>query len=712
MMIHSRFILLVTGLLCAVAATASVYKVSGVVRTEDKAPVPYARVAVEGSSIVTVTDKNGCYELSLPSPGEYTLKAAFTGYKADTRKLASGLNRLDFTLVEDMINLNSVVVTGTKTPKLLKDAPIVTRVITSEDIGQMDATNVRDVLEAELPGLEFTYSMNQQVTLNMSGFGGMSILFLVDGERMAGETLDNIDFSRLNMDNVERIEIVKGAASSLYGSNAVGAVINLITKKSTEPWAVNVNTRFGAHSEQRHGGAIGVAKGRFNNTTNIQYVQTDSYSLGEGDYNSVFGSHLWDFKEKLVYRPADRMTLTGKAGYFFRQRESVAVQKDRARDFNGSLRMDYDIDDTRHIEAAYVTDRYDKSDYYTITDKEFLDYKNMQHTLRVLYTQQLAGDVVLTAGAGGMSDYLMSYQFTDNGSHAQYTADAFGQIDWKIGRRWNLLAGVRADYFSLAGWNASPKVSAMYRPGRLTFRASYSGGFRAPTLKEMYMDFNMADIFNIYGNRDLKAERSHNFSLSGEYTRNRYNLTVTGYCNAVDNRITTVYDQARDEGRGAMVYTNTEHVNIAGVDASLTARYPVGIGAKLAYSYMHEFVGGGKPNTNDARPHSLTAQIDYGKTFRNYSFNVLLSGRYLSRVATYTIDSSSLYQDYVKVSSPAYSLWKLVLTQRFRQAFRLSVTVDNLFGYRPSYYAYNSPSTTGTTVAASLAVDIEQLFKH
>ena len=74
--------------------------------------------------------------------------------------------------------------------------------------------------------------MDQQVSLNMQGFGGNAILFLVDGERLAGETLDNIDYNRLNMDNVERIEIVKGAASSLYGSNAVGGVVNIISKVS------------------------------------------------------------------------------------------------------------------------------------------------------------------------------------------------------------------------------------------------------------------------------------------------------------------------------------------------------------------------------------------------------------------------------------------------------------------------------------------------
>ena len=113
----------------------------------------------------------------------------------------------------DTIVLSQVVVTGTRTPKMLADAPVATRVITSKDIERTDATDIQDLLTQELPGVEFSYAMNQQTHLNFSGFGGQSILFLVDGERLAGETMDDVDFSRLLMAGVERIEIVKGAAS-------------------------------------------------------------------------------------------------------------------------------------------------------------------------------------------------------------------------------------------------------------------------------------------------------------------------------------------------------------------------------------------------------------------------------------------------------------------------------------------------------------------
>ena len=122
----------------------------------------------------------------------------------------------------DSVILNPVVVTASHTPKTLKDAPVVTRLITQHDIKITDATNIQDLLTQEMPGLEFGFAMTQETSLNMSGFGGNAVLFLVDGERMAGETMDNVDYNRLNLDNVGRIEIVKGASSALYGSNAVG----------------------------------------------------------------------------------------------------------------------------------------------------------------------------------------------------------------------------------------------------------------------------------------------------------------------------------------------------------------------------------------------------------------------------------------------------------------------------------------------------------
>lgn len=127
--------------------------------------------------------------------------------------------------------LNEVIITGTRTPKTLLNTPVLTRVISHEEIANTDATTLQDILQEVVLGVEFSYSMNQQRHMNFSGFGGQSMLILVDGERLAGETMDDVDFDRLTLSNVDHIEIVKGAASALYGSNANGGVINIITSQ-------------------------------------------------------------------------------------------------------------------------------------------------------------------------------------------------------------------------------------------------------------------------------------------------------------------------------------------------------------------------------------------------------------------------------------------------------------------------------------------------
>lgn len=610
-------------------------------------------------------------------------------------------------------DLDQVVVTGTRTPKTLANTPVVTRVITAEDIKLLDATNIKDVLVAEIPGLEFSYSMNQQVSMQMQGLGGMSILILIDGERLAGETLDNTDFQRLNMDNIDHIEIVKGAASALYGSNSVGAVINIITKTNSDPWSLHFDTRFGTrYDEQRHSGLFSTHSGKTTNFFNVQYDKIGSYTVTDEDgvtQTPVYGTHQWNFKDKLIYEINDKHKLTARGGYYFHERNSSEIQKDRARDFSGGLKYDAKFSEKDALSVNYSYDRYDKSNYYTASKKDILDYKNIQNTLRAIYSHTFNDNVIATVGGDAMIDYLKSYQFTDDGHEKQYTADLFGQADWTISKNWEVIAGLRGDYFSKAGWQLTPKLSAMYKTGGLKLRGSYSKGFRTPTLKEMYMDFNMANIFNIYGNRDLKSEKTNSFSASAEYLLGHYCFTVTGYYNILDNEITTIWNQNLDNGRGAMRYANIEGTNLASIDAVVAARYPFGLCWRVNYSFFHEYTRHNEPNTSDSRPHSMTCQVSYKKNFtKNYNLSAVITGRYLSAVHFYTYGQD--YSSYLKTSSPAYQIWKLTVMQKFFDFFTLTATVDNLFGYKPKQYQYNSVYTKGATFYIGAAIDIDKLF--
>ena len=657
----------------------------------------------------TVTDKDGVYRLNLPQGKNFTIKVSFVGYEPQSRTvLANEKGPVDFVLKQKASILDMVVVTGTRTPKLLKDVPIVTRVITHNDIAMQDATDIRDVLQTEMPGVEFTYSMGQQV-VNIQGFGGNSILFLVDGERLAGESVfGNIDYSRLSMDNVERVEIVKGAVSSLYGSDAVGGVINIITRNTNDKWNLNLNSHMASHNEQRHGGTLGFKAGGLSSITNVQYASTDAIKFGnDGDFGSLAAHHSWNLKEKLTYSLADKLKLTAKAGYFFREREAQQLSHERYRDFSGGLTGEYTFDTNNNLTVAYNFDQYDKSDYALTNCYDVRDYSNVQHSVRTLFNRTLVSDNILTIGGDYMRDYLMTYQFADNSAKHQHTADVFAQLDWSPTKKLNLIGGLRYDYYSDAAMhNVSPKIGIMYRLKNSSLRASYAKGFRAPKLKEMYMNFDMASIFMIYGNPDLKPEKSHNFTLAAEYTKKSYNLTLMGFYNRVSDRITTAWDRAVD----GQVYVNMSPLQIAGIDASASARWDFGVGVRLSYVYTYEHIAKGEPELSSTRPHTATIRVEYGHKWRKYGFNIALNGRVMSAVTCDEYTSMTSYTETVKATYPGYMIWKLSVAQKIGRALTLNTAIDNLFNYVPEYYYSNSPTTTGTTFSVGLSVDMDKLF--
>ncbi len=636
-------------------------------------------------------------------------------------------NSLEDSLYAAYFNLNDVVVVGTRTPKLLKDTPIQTRLITSSDIEKSDATNIEDLLQQEMPGIEFSYSQNQQVHLNFAGFGGQGVLFLVNGERLAGETMEDVDFTRLNLDNVDHIEIIKGAASALYGSNACGGVINIITKEAKNPWTLNVNGRLARHNEQRYGGSFGLSNKVLSNMLSVNHTTTDNYDVHSADnpatrvVSTIYGGLTWNVKDQLTYKPADNLKIVGRAGYFFRQLTRTADTPERYRDFSAGLRSIWDISQNDNVEVSYSFDQYDKSNLYRITNLDVRKYSNVQNIFRGLYNHSWDNGNILTFGADYMHDYLMNTNL-EGRSRKQDSFDAFTQFDWVLAQQWEIVSALRYDYFS-DGSNSrvTPKITARYQPQRnLNIRFGYGMGFRAPTLKEKYYNFDMAGIWIINGNPDLKAELSHNFNLSADYTKGHFNFTLSTYYNSIENKLTTglPYYQPGNDKQLYLDYINLDNFSIYGGEATVQAYWNNGISGRLSYSYTHEHLahdkGGNTINSQyiPARKHSLTARIDWDKQIsKNYGIRLSVNGRFLSGVDNYEyVDYYDISKGSVKVSYPAYTLWKLSLVQRFGKAIRLTAAVDNIFNYKPKYYYLNCPLTDGANFMVGLNIDVDKLF--
>lgn len=622
--------------------------------------------------------------------------------------------------------LNPVVVTGTRTPKLLLSSPVLTEVITASQIAKTDATNLQDLLQNIVPGVEFSYAMNQQVHMNFSGFGGQSMLVLVDGERLAGETMDDVDFTRLSMDNVDHIEIVKGAASALYGSNANGGVINIITKDATRPFGLNVNGRLGRHNDQRYGLSWQQRGAKFKNLFNVTRTHLDNYEVTSGDhpvtrvFSTIYGDDTWNFKDQLSYRFSDRLRLTGRAGYFFRQLTRSVDVPERYRDLTAGLRAQWEMSDNDRLEVSYAFDEYDKSDYQKIARLDIRDYSNVQNSLRLLYSHSFGQDVLLMG-----SDYMHDYLFNErlNGrTRRQDAFDAFAQYDWNINSAWEMVGALRYDYFSnQALSHITPKLSVRYRPiRRLNIRFGYGMGFRAPTLKEKYYNFDMAGIWVVDGNPHLKPEVSHNFNLSAEYVRGRYCLTTSAYYNKVGNKIATgaPYYRNASDVIPHLPYINLADYSVVGGELTAQARWSNGITARLAYALTDERLPKNKNNEKvnnqyiPARKHALTLHADWDHQFgRSYGLNVGINGRVLSGV------ENEEYVDYYDISKgvntihyPAYSIWKLSTVHRIGKAVKISLTLDNLLNYKPQYYYLNAPLTDGINLQVGASIDLDQLF--
>jgi tonB-dependent receptor len=621
------------------------------------------------------------------------------------------------------IDLAQVVVTGTRTPKLLANTPVLTSVITRSDIEKADATNLRDLLQTSMPGIEFSYAMNQQTHINFAGFGGQSLLILVDGERLAGETMDDVDFTRLSMDNVERIEIVRGAASALYGSNAAGGVINIITRSATQPFKLNLNARVARHNEWRQGMSLQLKGGKWANLLALNHTSIDNYDVTNGPsplarvVTTIYGDKTWNGSNQLSFKPLEGLKLTGRAGYFFRETARTADTPERYRDFSGGLRALWQPSQNQQLELSYSFDQYDKSTYFKLPHLDIRSYSNVQNAFRLLYTLNLRQGDVLSVGADYLHDWLMNPNL-EGRTRKQRSCDVFAQYDLNLGEKLELVGALRLDHFSDNPiTRLTPKLSVRHTPLRhLNLRFGYGMGFRSPTLKEKFYNFDMAGIWLVTGNPNLKAETSHNFNLSAEYSRLRYNFTLSGHYNLVSDKIATgaPFLANPSDPIPHLPYVNLARYSVLGFEATAKAKWQNGMSAQLSYCFTHERLPkdkDGKQINNQylpARKHTFTAHWDWSHRFnKTYQLAINVDGRALSPVDNLEyVDYYDLSKGTNTIHYPAYTLWKVSAVQQFGSIFTLTLSVDNVLNYRPEYHYLNSPLTDGANFMVGAAINL------
>ncbi len=288
------------------------------------------------------------------------------------------------------------------------------------------------------------------------------------------------------------------------------------------------------------------------------------------------------------------------------------------------------------------------------------------------------------------------------------TAAFYAQEDWKMTDGLNVIMGVRADYQEKYKWHLTPKFSAMYRPiNSVNLRAGYCQGFRSPSLKELYQEYDMGGLgwFMLYGNPDLKPETSNQFSASAEWNRNGWNASVSAYHNLFRDKI--VYKRLSDNNND-MQYINADKAKATGVEAFLRWRSDFGLTLMGSYAYVNDYQNVEGKNTSSVRPHSLTFNAQYATKIWKIHYTAALHGQWASRLVTHVNTASGLKE----TSFDPRTLCNLNVSARFPRGILLGIGIDNLFNYKDK--AADSSlqlPQKGISGVATLSLNMADLFK-
>jgi len=667
---------------------SQVVSLSGFVNGTDSSSVTGAAISLIGTTLGTVTDKKGFYKINKIIPGKYILRVSFVGFETSeqTVDIQNADTHIDFYLKESNIDLNEVVVTGTKSEKTLKYVPVLTQVISARKMLELGITNVTDALQTMVPGINVSHQ-GTLVTVTLQGMDAKYVLFLIDGERIAGEVDGDIDYSMLNLQNIDHIEIIKGASSSLYGSNAIGGVINIITKKINDPFDAKFYSRYSKYNELYSGGSIALKKGILGSRTSINFSRIDGYDVTPETPHDWTQNPYKSFQisQKFEITPSSKLSFTPYFTYYQFERGNVSARPvhNLYSDLSGGLKGQFYFGKSS-IDFSYYRDRYNT---FTILEqlnnkRDTASYDFIQ-TFRTQVNFHLSDKNSLTAGVEYNTERLFSTRVAGGLKNAS-EAVVYFQEDIRIGERWELIAGIRTGSHSNYGFNAAPKISAMFKQGFLNFRASAGTGFRSPALKELYFSFDHFGEFNVEGYPQLKPESSKYISGSIEFTKPWNNSSVTVYRNVLSDMITTNLISVPGAVESTYLYGNVANASVNGIDLLSKQKIFKGVWLNAGYSYVHALDNETGLQLFGTAKHSGKVSLDYNFKKKYYSFTAQLYCQLMGERIYQDADGSTKYDR-------PFSNWRFTISQEYKW-LRISTGLDNMFGVViPGNYDFISP---------------------
>ena len=683
-----------------------------------------ASVLIQRSGLGVSTDPTGSFTLTPVAAGQWEVAVSYLGYESDRRKVsvsAPDTLTLNFRLSPKVIRLDEMVFTGTRTLELFKNVPVATELVRREEIERCAAVTAADALQSEI-GLDVQEDFSGQ-GVTLQGVDPDKVLILVDGNRVIGRVNGSIDLDQISAAGIKQIEVVKGAASTLYGSEAIGGVINIITEPAVAPLTVSLefdgggylpntsrSNQLGFRSSNGGGSAnLGLKRGRtgargsfgFHHNGLIDIDPTTNHTEGVDASDRFNGDLRLDYDLKgpadlifTAHNMEEQKKWVEDAGL-----ESVSVSYDD-RETNRSSNASAELvcnttTANRYSVKLYFTDNHHDWSKRSRPYGRVIDFSRGDESygeLSLLLTHRLNPEHLLTLGCDGFSWSITARsemgKIPSVYSSDLNAGDAYLQDEWQPSPRWTLLPGVRWERHKVYGDHWSPRLSAMWVPwDEIKLRASAGFGYRAPSAKELYFTFNhLSAGYVVYGNPDLKPEESENYSISIEHShRNSAVARLTFFYNDLRNLIDFDSLSASDQYyTGIYRYGNIASAWTSGMELEREFRIGSQLEAKLAYGFL-------------ATRNRVTGDMLIGRprhsgrwslSWHDGDWSAMLWGRYTDRM---------LYQSIFQTDdqrsdewTQPYSLWNLSLMRELPRGFSAYIKVENILDYTHPRYGPRS----------------------
>ena len=526
--------------------------------------VPFAGIFLKNTSTGTSSDENGNYSIEVPA-GKQTIIVQAIGFKNQEKNInvpSGGKIHLDFNLEESVFGLNQVVVSATRGLQKRTEAPVIVTVTNSEVLQKAQAISLSEGLSFQ-PGLRMeTNCQNCGFSqVRMNGLDGAYSQILMDSRPIFSALNGVYGLDQIPTNMIERIEVVRGGGSSLYGSNAIAGTINIITKDPIEN-SFEINSHLGLIDGNVPDKALTLNGTVLSEDLNLgiqifaMLRDREPFDANNDNFTEITTMQNRTFGFKSFYRPFKRSKITaefhtvnefrrgGENRFDLQPFEALTTEQITSKMVGGGLTFENYSEDEKNKYAVYFNTQQSKNDnfYGGRADDEFgnIDYEesirgygNTEVVTWIGGAQYnrkqesfLGGSATLTTGAEYKKEMMVDEKPGYN-AFVNQTLDILGiyaQQEWKVNEKLKVLGGLRADFHNAADEDVifNPRLNILYNfKENLQWRNSYAKGFRAPQVfsEDIHARIAAGEVALVELADGLESETSHSFLTSLDWNK-------------------------------------------------------------------------------------------------------------------------------------------------------------------------------------------------